>query len=135
MDCPVCENPMIVLELKDVEIDFCTECQGIWLDAGELDQLLADHQKTLDLMHSFSEHKESTEEKRKCPICSKKMLKILVGGKQPPLPIDLCSKDHGLWFDAGQLHDIIERANLDEENKIIDILNEMFPEGNANEAD
>ena len=40
MDCPVCkESAMITLELDDVEIDYCTQCEGIWLDAGELSQI------------------------------------------------------------------------------------------------
>jgi len=42
MDCPVCNNAMITLELDQVEIDHCTECGGIWLDAGELETLLGD---------------------------------------------------------------------------------------------
>jgi len=34
MDCPVCKNAMITLELSEVEIDYCADCGGIWLDAG-----------------------------------------------------------------------------------------------------
>ena len=33
---------MVILELNEVEIDFCTGCNGIWLDSGELDLLLED---------------------------------------------------------------------------------------------
>jgi hypothetical protein len=33
MDCPVCKNAMITLELQDVEVDHCTMCGGIWLVA------------------------------------------------------------------------------------------------------
>ena len=37
MDCPVCkQSAMITLELNEVEIDYCMQCEGIWLDAGEL---------------------------------------------------------------------------------------------------
>ena len=42
MDCPVCRSAMIVLEIEEVEIDYCTDCAGIWLDAGELEVLLED---------------------------------------------------------------------------------------------
>ena len=43
MDCPVCkDSAMIVLEMDEVEVDYCTECEGIWLDAGELEILLGD---------------------------------------------------------------------------------------------
>ncbi len=40
MNCPVCKEPMIVLELDEVEIDHCISCGGIWLDAGELELLI-----------------------------------------------------------------------------------------------
>ena len=40
MICPVCKNPMVVLELDQIEIDHCLNCGGIWLDAGELELLL-----------------------------------------------------------------------------------------------
>ena len=42
MECMVCQEPMIVLELDDIEIDYCVICAGIWLDAGELELLLED---------------------------------------------------------------------------------------------
>ncbi len=42
MDCPVCKNAMITLELQEVEIDYCIDCGGIWLDAGELELLLGE---------------------------------------------------------------------------------------------
>ena len=42
MDCPVCSEPMIVLEYDRVEVDYCVSCQGLWLDAGELELLFGD---------------------------------------------------------------------------------------------
>ena len=48
MDCPVCkESAMVTLELNDVEIDYCMQCEGIWLDAGELEILLGEPKKAL----------------------------------------------------------------------------------------
>ena len=37
MNCPACKNSMVILELNQVEIDYCTACKGIWLDSGELE--------------------------------------------------------------------------------------------------
>ncbi|MBT8387242.1 MAG: zf-TFIIB domain-containing protein, partial [Ignavibacteria bacterium] len=31
MICPVCKESMVILELSEVEIDYCTGCNGIWL--------------------------------------------------------------------------------------------------------
>lgn len=41
MKCPVCKEPNLVIsERKGVEIDYCPECRGVWLDRGELDKIL-----------------------------------------------------------------------------------------------
>lgn len=126
MDCPVCENAMITLELEEVEIDYCTDCGGIWLDAGELEELLGQADKAAQLLASFKADPNCTEKPRKCPICDKKMQKIIVGQSKPTLLIDRCAKGDGLWFDNGELHDIFDRAKLDENNQIQDLLADMF---------
>ena len=72
MICPVCENPLVVLELDQVEIDHCLNCGGIWLDAGELEILLETEEERSRFLNLLID-KESTKEKRyPCPICSKK---------------------------------------------------------------
>lgn len=41
MKCPSCKDPVLVIsERKGIEIDYCPECRGIWLDRGELDKIL-----------------------------------------------------------------------------------------------
>lgn len=46
MKCPVCKDPTLVIsERKGIEIDYCPECRGIWLDRGELDKILAKSQE------------------------------------------------------------------------------------------
>jgi hypothetical protein len=39
MRCPKCGDSLQEIELKGVKIDRCMACQGIWLDAGELEQV------------------------------------------------------------------------------------------------
>ena len=126
MDCPVCKNAMITLELQEVEIDHCIDCGGIWLDAGELEILLGEPAKARHLLGSFKTGKTSTEQQRKCPICMKKMRKIIVGSSKPVLLIDKCRRADGLWFDKGELQDIFDRAQLDKDNKIQKLLADMF---------
>jgi Zn-finger nucleic acid-binding protein len=128
MDCPVCENAMITLELQEVEIDFCSHCSGIWLDAGELEMLLQSPEQAANLLASFTPDTKSNEKSRKCPICRKIMKKVLVGTTEPKVLLDKCKKDHGLWFDKGELQDIISKATLDKDNKIAKLLADMFGE-------
>jgi Zn-finger nucleic acid-binding protein len=41
MKCPNCKDPNLVIsERKGIEIDYCPDCRGIWLDRGELDKIL-----------------------------------------------------------------------------------------------
>lgn len=41
MKCPNCADTTLVMaERQGVEIDYCPQCRGIWLDRGELDKLL-----------------------------------------------------------------------------------------------
>ena len=41
MDCPVCPNTKLVMtERQAVEIDYCPNCRGVWLDRGELDKII-----------------------------------------------------------------------------------------------
>jgi len=127
MNCPVCKNAMITLELRNVEIDYCTNCSGIWLDAGELELLLGDAEQAGQLLRSFKIDKNCTEAARKCPICLKRMEKTVVGLKPPLLLIDKCPRNDGLWFDKGELRDILRRACLDKDSKIQKLLADIFP--------
>jgi Zn-finger nucleic acid-binding protein len=41
MDCPVCKTVALMMsERQGIEIDYCPQCRGIWLDRGELDKLI-----------------------------------------------------------------------------------------------
>jgi hypothetical protein len=40
MKCPKCGMDLQAIRRGEVEIDTCFGCQGIWLDAGELEQIL-----------------------------------------------------------------------------------------------
>ena len=41
MNCPVCKNVQLVLsERQGIEIDYCPNCRGVWLDRGELDKII-----------------------------------------------------------------------------------------------
>lgn len=40
MMCPVCDVPLSMADRQGVEIDFCPQCRGVWLDRGELDKII-----------------------------------------------------------------------------------------------
>jgi Zn-finger nucleic acid-binding protein len=52
MKCPVCKDATLVMaDRQGVEIDYCPQCRGVWLDRGELDKLLALGEKH-DVVHA-----------------------------------------------------------------------------------
>jgi Zn-finger nucleic acid-binding protein len=40
MKCPVCSVDLMITERQGVEIDYCPQCRGVWLDRGELDKII-----------------------------------------------------------------------------------------------
>jgi Zn-finger nucleic acid-binding protein len=41
MNCPVCkEIELRITDRQGIEIDYCPQCRGVWLDRGELDKLI-----------------------------------------------------------------------------------------------
>ncbi len=41
MNCPVCKGVSLVMsERQGIEIDYCPQCRGVWLDRGELDKII-----------------------------------------------------------------------------------------------
>jgi Zn-finger nucleic acid-binding protein len=40
MKCPTCNATLVMSERQGVEIDYCPECRGVWLDRGELDKII-----------------------------------------------------------------------------------------------
>jgi Zn-finger nucleic acid-binding protein len=123
MLCPVCKEPTIVLELHEIEIDYCSSCSGIWLDAGELELLFEDQQEREKIISSFHLDPEHPEKPYKCPICRKKMDKVFVGDNKELL-IDKCPDNDGLWFDEGELKGVL--ALGDRDNKVVELLNDLF---------
>ncbi len=48
MKCPVCKDKDLVMsERGGIEIDYCPECRGVWLDRGELDKIIERSQSNM----------------------------------------------------------------------------------------
>jgi Zn-finger nucleic acid-binding protein len=125
LNCPLCKEPMIVLELDEVEIDHCLSCGGIWLDAGELELLLEDAAQKDAFLSSFETDRSSKEKTIKCPVCKKKMDKILVGADQE-IQIDRCRRNDGIWLDEGELEEILKMSSFGQDNTVLTLLKDMF---------
>jgi len=74
MKCPVCkEKDLVMSDRQGIEIDYCTECRGVWLDRGELDKIIersgesfsgnSTHYKKEDI--DYKSHKHPYPQKKK----------------------------------------------------------------------
>jgi uncharacterized protein len=113
MICPVCKSDMIVVEYKNIELDHCLNCGGVWFDAGELalmTQLLKVPGNGLCLEEIIKLPEAASSEKRHhCPICGHRMKKTIIC-KEPEIIIDVCDRGDGLWFDGGELAQLLKQV-------------------------
>jgi Zn-finger nucleic acid-binding protein len=38
--CPICQITLLIADRQGIEIDYCPQCRGVWLDRGELDKII-----------------------------------------------------------------------------------------------
>jgi len=109
MKCPVTGEHMIVVERNRIEIDYCSNCGGIWFDSGELELLSEALGVSISLPDYLAfEPVKSSERVRNSPRTGKSMDKINLGTADRPIIIDRDKDGLGLWFDAGEMASVIE---------------------------
>jgi hypothetical protein len=52
MRCPKCGMELVAINYKNIEIDKCSECEGVWLDAGELEAVSKLETSSIDKLFS-----------------------------------------------------------------------------------
>lgn len=110
MFCPSCKQPLIVLELDNIEVDYCTACEGVWFDAGEYAMILYGNPDTDgDRLLCGGD-----PGKRPCPACGTAMDVTVL--PYSDIELDHCPREHGVWFDRGELERVLdakyERKNV-----------------------
>jgi uncharacterized protein len=66
MKCPTCNATLVLAERQGIEIDYCPECRGVWLDRGELDKIIeranasSGHKKIYD----DNDHRDRDDDRR-----------------------------------------------------------------------
>lgn len=105
--CPRCRAPLALRELADVMGLECTGCLGLFLDAGTVERLASDagHATRVAFPRRARAH-EPEVQYIPCITCARPMNRT-VFGKVSGVIVDVC-KDHGVWFDAGEINAIIQ---------------------------
>jgi Zn-finger nucleic acid-binding protein len=98
----------VVFPGTDVRVDVCPDCQGIWLDAGELEVLqqnvaaiVPQAAGTLEerARELLSQAERAEEQRFSCPKCKAKLWHLQREGNV----VEVCSDCEGIWFDASEL--------------------------------
>ena len=75
MKCPNCNVNLVMAERSGIEIDYCPECRGVWLDRGELDKIIErSSQTTRNVQHDCFSDKQRYPSDRDYPYKKKKGL-------------------------------------------------------------
>jgi len=113
LQCPKCKADMDKVKFKDIEVDRCTQCAGIWFDAHEMQQLRTmDGSETIDTGASaLGEHHNDMRDVR-CPVCNQLMIRKTDVG-QSHIQYEMCPKCKGTFFDAGEFRDLKDESIFD----------------------
>ena len=125
MECPKCHASMDAVTYgRNLTIDRCTNCKGIWFDRGEAKQLKGKWlSESVDVGDTEIGKEFNKVDDVACPICGEMMEKVS-DPTQPHIWYERCS-NHGLFFDAGEFTDYKYETLLD---KFRDLITGKRPE-------
>ncbi|UCC94185.1 MAG: zf-TFIIB domain-containing protein [Thermoplasmata archaeon] len=84
---------------KAVMVDACPNCNGIWLDKGELRKIIGDRKLADYLTKDIG---TKTESPLVCPRCGG----LMDYQHAEDVEVDVCLDCRGVWLDAGELADL-----------------------------
>ena len=62
MKCPNCSTALVMADRQGIEIDYCPDCRGVWLDRGELDKII---ERTAGATDASSRASSGTSDRRR----------------------------------------------------------------------
>ena len=105
MNCPKCGFALTQKYYKGmIEVDYCPNCRGMWLDLDELDQL--EDIACDDDAHKGSLVHNQTPTRYPCPHCATPLQEFEY--RLYDLKLDYCTEKHGFWLDAGEDERVVE---------------------------
>jgi Zn-finger nucleic acid-binding protein len=104
MKCPKCSADLAEQTRYSLQVDACPACGGLWLDAGELDQL--EDQAYDDDAHKGSLMVNDAPTRYACPHCGDALRAFQY--RLHSLTLEYCSNQHGFWLDADEERRVLE---------------------------
>ena len=110
MKCPSCKNNEIVptMTKQGVEVDYCPQCEGIWLDKNEVYHFT----RVPTYLKSKIEEalKSQKPSSRISPVSGRNMVELpILGGEiNGEINIDYCLESEGIWLDKDEINKLPE---------------------------
>lgn len=107
--CPRDGSTLTPTRFLNLIMDSCPQCDGTWLDKGELAQILGSRYD-LDPRHGLQENDPRGEVP--CPECGTSMVARWFS-PQKKILVDRCPACYGVWLDTHELQDIMKESYQD----------------------
>ena len=112
MVCPKCESDMEKVTFGPVEVDRCTNCDGIWFDRLERETLIEiEGAESIDVGDPDVGRNFDAVASVDCPVCHVQMTRM-VDTVQSQVRFETCPSCDGAFFDAGEFSDYSQQALL-----------------------
>ena len=101
--CPKCRGPLKSVAYRDVEVNRCLRCSGLWFDSLEIEQLKTIHgSESLDVGNPLiGRQLNRIEQEISCPKCGTIMMRMLDIDRYS-IWYEKCPHCQGVWLDAGE---------------------------------
>ena len=107
MKCPKCESEtFLTFSIREIEVDRCRTCGGIWFDEKELDRLLRVNPQELTPLQEGTEQEDLNRKHGKCPRDMASLLRMF-SAINPAVIVDTCILCRGIWLDGGEFAELL----------------------------
>ena len=102
MKCPKCQTETLgEFSVHGVAVDRCASCAGIWCDAHELVELLAEEASYVATLRRGHAKEEMEGKKGRCPRDGSELLRVY-SSIESSVILDACPDCRGIWLDGGE---------------------------------
>ena len=113
MNCPKCEADTLgEFSVQGVAVDRCSSCAGIWFDAHELSQLLAEEARHVASSAPRPCQRRGRRKKGKCLRDGSELLRVYSSIERSVI-LDACADCRGIWLDGGEFENSLQPAGAD----------------------
>ncbi len=102
MRCPKCRTEEIAgFSVEGVTVNRCPACDGVWFDAHELTELLAEDARHVSALLGGRTRDQADGKRGQCPRDGATLLRVYSAIDRSVI-IDACPECRGIWLDGGE---------------------------------